>query len=122
MFPTMWSSLDKNKTPSKEDINKIQSFMFCKWLAGDHRTINTANTINQYYNIPVENQYYLVKNQFAGKIRNIKYVKNEKELDNTDIELISKHFNINSVKAKEYFCFISQEELQYLRELYTLKK
>lgn len=122
MFPTMWSSLDKNKTPSKEDINKIQSFMFCKWLAGDHRTINTANTINQYYNIPVENQYYLVKNQFAGKIRNIKYVKNEKELDNTDIELISKHFNINSVKAKEYLGFISQEELQYLRELYTLKK
>ena len=118
----MWSSLDKNKTPSEADLKKIQSFVYCKWLAGDYRTIATANTIKQYSDIPIENQYYLVKNQFAGKIRNIKYVKNEKELDNTDIELISKHFNINSVKAKEYLGFISQEELQYLRELYAERK
>ena len=71
MFPVMWTSLDKNKTPSEADLKKIQSFVYCKWLAGDYRTIATANTINQYSDIPIENQYYLVKNQFAGKIRNI---------------------------------------------------
>ena len=75
----MWTSLDKNKTPSEADLKKIQSFVYCKWLAGDYRTIATANTINQYSDIPIENQYYLVKNQFAGKIRNIKYVKSEKD-------------------------------------------
>lgn len=116
MFPTMWSSLDKNKTPTKEDFKKIQSFMFCKWLAGDSRTLQTANIINQYYDIPIENQYYLVKNQFAGKIRNIKYIKSEK--DDTDTSILERHYKISSEKAREYLNFISQEELEYLKELY----
>ena len=123
MFPTMWSSLDKNKTPSKEDLKKIQSFVYCKWLAGDHRTINTANIINQYSDIPIENQYYLVKNQFAGKIRNIKYVKSEKDdADENTISILCKHYKISTEKAKDYLNFISSEELRYLKELYVERK
>lgn len=120
MFPTMWSSLDKNKTPTSEDLKKIQSFVFCKWLAGDSRTIETANIINQYSDIPIENQYYLVKNKFAGKIRNIKYVKLEK--DDVDTSILEKHFKINSEKAKEYLQFISDDEYKYLKELYAERK
>ena len=123
MFPTMWSSLDKNKTPSKEDLKKIQSFIFCKWLAGDYRTISTANTINLYSDIPIENQYYLVKNQFAGKIRNIKYIKSEKDdIDENTISILCKHYKINLEKAKDYLNIISSEELRYLKELYAVRK
>lgn len=123
MFPTMWSSLDKNKTPSKEDLKKIQSFVYCKWLAGNHRTISTANAINQYSDIPIENQYYLVKNQFAGKIRNIKYVKSEKDdINENIISILCKHYKISLEKAKEYLNFISPEELSYLKELYAERK
>lgn len=123
MFPIMWSSLDKNKTPSKEDLKKIQSFVYCKWLAGDHRTIFTANTINQYSDIPIENQYYLVKNQFAGKIRNIKYVKSEKDdIDENTISILCKHYKISTEKAKDYLNFISPDELRYLKELYAPRK
>lgn len=123
MFPTIWSALDKNKNPSKEDLKKIQSFVYCKWLAGDYRTINTANIINQYSDIPIENQYYLVKNQFAGKIRNIKYVKSEKDdADENIISILCKHYKISTEKAKDYLNFISPDELKYLRELYAERK
>ena len=120
MFPTMWSSLDKNKSPTSEDLKKIQSFVFCKWLAGDGRTILTANTINQYYDIPIENQYYLVKNKFAGKIRNIKYIKADKDDSNLAmLSILEKHFKISTEKAKEYLTFISNDELNYLKESYA---
>ena len=119
----MWSSLDKNKSPTPEDLKKIQSFVFCKWLAGDSRTILTANTINQYYDIPIENQYYLVKNKFAEKIRNIKYIKSEKdEANQAIIAILEKHFKISTEKAKEYLTFISKDELNYLKELYAERK
>ena len=113
----MWSSLDKNKIPSSNDLQKIQPFIFCKWLAGNPQTIFDSNIFNQY-TIPIENQYYYIKNKYAGKIRNIKYIKNDKELNNTDVDLISKHFNINIIKASEYLGFISDDELEYLRDLY----
>lgn len=119
MFPTMWSALDKNKTPSENDFKKIQSFMFCKWLSGDPRTINTANIINQYYDIPIKNQYYLVKNQFAGKIRNIKYIKSEKdEIDEKIISILEKYYKISTEKAKDYLNYISKDELEFLKNLY----
>ena len=119
MFPTMWSALYKNKTPSSTDLKKIQSFMFCKWLAGDYRTIFDANLFNQYSDIPVENQYYLIKNKYAGKIRNIKYVKSEKDdVDESTITILCSHFKISVEKAKDYLQYISQEELKYLKELY----
>ena len=119
----MWSSLDKNKTPPEADLKKIQSFVYCKWLAGDYRTIATANTINQYSDIPIENQYYLVKNQFAGKIRNIKYVKSEKdEADENTISTLCRHYKISIEKAKDYLNYISQDELKYLKELYAVRK
>ena len=113
----MWSSLDKNKIPSSNDLQKIQPFIFCKWLAGNPQTIFDSNIFNQY-TIPIENQYYYIKNKYAGKIRNIKYIKNDKELNNSDVDLISKHFNINIIKANEYLEFISNNELEYLRDLY----
>ena len=119
----MWSSLDKNKTPTSEDLKKIQSFVFCKWLAGDSRTIGTANEINQYYDMPIENQYYLIKNKFAGKIRNIKYIKSEKDDSNAAmLSILEKHFKISTEKAKEYLTFISDSELNYLKDLYAERK
>ena len=123
MFPVMWSSLDKNKTPSEADLKKIQSFVYCKWLAGDYRTIATANTINQYSDIPIENQYYLVKNKFTGKISNIKYIKADKDDSNLAmLSILEKHFKISTEKAKEYLTFISNDELNYLKESYAERK
>lgn len=120
MFNTMFSSLDKNKTPPSSDINKISSFIFCKWLAGNINSISIANEINKYYDIPVENQYFLVKHSIAGKVRSVKYVKSDK-LDDERLLTLCKHFKINKLKALEYMDLISEEELKYILELYENK-
>ncbi len=117
MFPTMWSSLDKSKNPTDEDLNKIQSYIFCKWLSGDYRTIYDANIFN-LYNIPVKNQYFYIKHKHAGNIRNIKYIKSNKDDINIDVNNISNFYKVNLDKAREYLEFISQDELLKLREIY----
>lgn len=123
MFPTMWSSLDANKKPTQEELKKIQPFMFCKWLAGDSRTLQSANLLNYYYNIPVESQFLFIQKQFAGKIRNIKYIKSEKDnLNTNDIDIICKFYKVSEEKSKMYLEFISESELKYLRDLYECKK
>jgi hypothetical protein len=71
MFKTLTGVLDKNKNPSNEEIKKIPSFIFCKWLGNDYRTIFMGNDINRYDKIPITNQYEMVKSKFAGKIKNI---------------------------------------------------
>lgn len=120
MFNTMFSSLDKNKSASISEIEKVPSFIFCKWLAGNPQTIFTANDINRFYNIPMYNQYFLVKHKLAGKVRNVKYVKSDK-YDSPDINLMIKHFKISKEKAIEYLRLIDKNELQYLRKLYEPK-
>lgn len=117
MFNTMFSALDKNKTPSNVEIEKIQSFIFCKWLSGSPSTIFKANEINMYYNIPIINQYFLIKHSFAGKVRNVRYVKTDK-YDSRDIDLMMKHFKISKLKALEYLKIIDKNELNSIRELY----
>lgn len=118
MFNTMFSALDKNKTPTNEEIEKISSFIFCKWLSGSPSTIFKANDINLYYDIPIINQYFLIKHSFAGKVRNVKYVKTDKN-EGYDIDLLVKHFKISKNKAIEYLKLIDKNELNYIRELYT---
>lgn len=122
MFPTMWSSLDKNKNVSSDDLKKIQPFMFCRWLAGNPTTIKDSALFN-IYDIPVENMYYFIKNKYAGKIRNIKWVKSENDdIDENTITMLCDHFKISIDKAKEYLKLISEDELNYLKEMYRPRK
>lgn len=120
MFNTFFTTLDKSKTPTMESINKISSFIYCKWLAGNINSIAIANEINKYYDIPIENQYFLAKYSLAGRVRSVKYVKSDK-FDDSRLDILCKHFKINKIKAMEYLEIISKEELSYILSLYELK-
>lgn len=119
MFKTMTSVLNKQKTPSDEEIRKIQPYIFCRWLSGNPGTIPAANQLNRYYNIPIENQYKMIKEAFAGKIKFIPFPKNSTEDVLKEIVYISRHFNINLEKAKEYLELISPEELREIVDAYA---
>ena len=119
MFKTMTSVLDVKKNPSDEEIQKIPSYIFCRWLSGNPHTLLAANQINLYDAIPIENQYKMVKNVFAGKIKFIPYPKNESADKLKKIEFVSKHFNISLEKAQEYLDFISESELKKIIDMYT---
>jgi len=118
MFKIMTSSLDKRKKPTESEINKIPSYIFCRWLSGSPHCIFAANQINYYHNIPVIQQYQMIKNSFAGKIKYIPYPKNESSNKSTDINIISEHFKINMNNAQEYLELMSKDELNFIRSIY----
>lgn len=122
MFNTIKTALDPKKTPSDEELQKISTYVFCRWLSGNPHTIKAANMFNRFENIPIENQYHVIKSAFAGKIKYIPYPKNIKEKKNPELEYLSKHFNISLEKAKEYLELISEEELNMIVEAYSSSK
>lgn len=118
MFKTMTGVLDVKSKPSLEEIEKIPSYIFCRWLSGNPQTVFAANMINQFDAIPIENQYQIVKSAFAGKIKFIPYPKQHKEDIEQCVKNISDYFKISEQKAKEYLNFISSEELEFINNLY----
>jgi hypothetical protein len=122
MFKTITSVLNKTKNPTEEEIAKISSYIFCRWLSGSPMSIFAANQINFYDNIPIENQYYLIKNVFAGKINYIPYPKNIKIEILKKIEYLSDFFKISFEKAQEYLEFISDKELNEIVDIYSTQE
>lgn len=122
MFKIMTGVLDPKKKPTDSEIEKIPSYIFCRWLSGNPVTVSAGNLINLYYDIPVVNQYHMIKSAFAGKIKYIPYPKNTTTDSLKKVELLSKHFNINLEKAKEYLELIDPKELQYIIDLYMEEK
>lgn len=119
MFKTLTSALDPKKNPTEEEIKKIPSFIFTRWLSGSPHAISAANAINLYNDIPIENQYYMIKYAFGGKIKYIPYPKNITEDKLKKVEFIADHFKISEEKANEYMDLISKEELKSIIDMYT---
>jgi len=118
MFKTLTGCIDKRKNPSDADINKIPSYIFCKWLSGNPHAISAANQINYYYDIPMVQQYFMIKSAFAGKIKYIPYPKNVSEKALKEVEYIQEHFKINQEKAKEYIELMDPKEKQEIVNMY----
>ena len=101
-----------------EEIENIPSFMFCKWLGNHPGTIMAANEINKNYNqIPMYNQFYMIRNAFKDKKVFIKFLKNAKN-DDKVVELISKFYKISIEKATEYRTLLSKNEIEYVINIY----
>lgn len=119
MFKTMTGVLDVKQKPPETEINKIPSYIFCRWLSGNPHTVLAANQINCFHNIPMKNQYDMIKSVFAGKIKYIPYPKNTKEDTLKTVEYVAKHFNISLEKANEYVDLLSKDELKSIVDMYT---
>lgn len=101
MFKTMQSSLDLKKTPTLSEIQKISGWVWCRWLSGSPYTIQVANQFNQY-DIPIENQYSVVKSAFGGKLKYIPYPKTIKADESKELKYLANHFKVSMSLAKEY--------------------
>lgn len=117
LFKTMTGVLDKNKNETISNINKIPSYMFCKWLSGNPKTIFDANFINLHYNMPIEAQYKLIRQTHLGKVKYIQWVKNEKD-DSKEIETVAKHLKFSFQKAKEFISLADKDEINSILEIY----
>lgn len=119
MFKTLTGAIDPKKKPTDDEIEKIPSYIFCKWLSGNPNSIMAANAINMYDAIPIQNQYWMVKNAFAGKIKFIPYPKNVSQDQLKKVEFIAKHFKISEEKAAEYIDLMDINELNDIINMYT---
>lgn len=119
MFKTLTGVLDLKKNSTDEEIQKIPSFIFCRWLSGNRATIGAANMFNMYSDIPIINQYKMIRSAFAGKIKFIPYPKNVTQESLKSTEFLSKHFNISEEKAQEYLTLIDKDELKRIIDMYT---
>lgn len=98
-------------TPSDEELEKIPSFMFCRYLGGNPSTIFAANQFNMYHKeIPMPLQYKMVKQVFGGKKLYSQLPKKSKTSE--DLDCLCKHFKISRDKAKEYRTFLSDAEFE----------
>ena len=119
-FNDIFKALKKGRLPSDEEIKKIPSFMFCRYLGTNAITIAPANVFNVYHKqIPMTLQYKMIKEVFAGKGIYPKLLKKLTKEDENDA--LCTHFNISRERAKEYKQFLTQEEFNEIKEMYVIK-
>jgi hypothetical protein len=118
MFKTMTGCINPKSNPTDDEISKIAPFIFCRWLSGNPHAIKAANQINFYYNIPIINQYNMIKSAFAGKIKYIPYPKTTSIEKIKQTEYLVNYFKISEEKAREYMNLIDPSELKYITEMY----
>lgn len=122
IFKTITSSL-KNEEPTENEINEIPSYIFCRWLSGSYYFLQLANIFNRFSSIPIVNQFYTIKNYnkytLKQKVKYIPYPKQASEKEEKDLQYISKYYKCSLERAKEYLEFISDSELNRLRNAYS---
>jgi hypothetical protein len=122
MFDTLKTLLN-NRTPSEEEINKINSFVMIKWLSGNRSTVIPANFININYNIPLYNQYKFLDDYFilTGVKKKINFIKFPKNISKESeiIENIQRYYNVNPETAKKYYELMSKEDKKRFNDIYT---
>lgn len=107
----------KDGEVSDDDIKKVSPFLMCKWLSGNSNTIQAANFFNTHPNVPIETIFISVQRSFKGKVRYIQYPKNATQKASKDVEYLSEYYNIRQDLAYDYLKYISDEQLNHIREV-----
>ena len=110
MFSIMASAIKKDFTPTLEEINSINPFMFCRWLSNSPLGIDYANYFNNAIDIPMFAQYHFIRNT----VDNVKYIVNIKKdtSNNAEIEILSEYYSCSYAVAKQYHKILPADELE----------
>ncbi len=119
MFKAMATVLTNVKATESE-MKKISPFIFRKWLGNHTGTIQAANFLNIYNDIPFELQYDFIQQSIKGRISYIPYVGKKKQ-DNKQIEKVAIHYNISYEKAEEYLEFLTKEDIKEINRISDIK-
>ena len=119
-FQVMMQAI-KGGEASPEDISKISPFLMCRWLSGNPKTLQAANFFNTNPNVPIEAIFKSVERSFKGKIRFIQYPKNTVTKPSKDVEYLCEYYNVRPEIANDYLKYISEEQLNHIREMFKNK-
>lgn len=122
---TVFKKVLEQKEITPQDADKVSDFLLRRWLSGDNRLIELANTLNCLPANPVKqpNPVILrgISKALKGQIKFIKFPSGAKK-DSKDVDFqdtLSKFFKISPKEAIEYLDWM---KMHCPDELETLKK
>lgn len=92
------------------------SYMINRGFSYFNDTACLANEMNMRHHLPPRMQYDFLKNTIRPRKRFSKWFK--AMADDEDIELIKKHYDYSSVRAREVYPLFNEDQLKELRGLY----
>lgn len=122
---TVFKKVLEQKEITPQDADKVSDFLLRRWLSGDNRLIELANTLNCLpANIGKQSNLVILRGiskALRGQIKFIKFPSGAKK-DSTDVEFqdtLSKFFKISPKESIEYLEWM---KMHCPEELETLKK
>nr|DAK98482.1 MAG TPA: clamp loader A subunit [Caudoviricetes sp.] len=122
---TVFKKVLEQKEITPQDADKVSDFLLRRWLSGDNRLIELANTLNCLLaNIGKQSNLVILRGiskALRGQIKFIKFPSGAKK-DSTDVEFqdtLSKFFKISPKESIEYLEWM---KMHCPDELETLKK
>lgn len=111
-----------NQSISKEELEKINSYIFCRWLTGNSTLIPLANELNKYPNIDTGIMALAVRDALNGNLKYLSYPKSEKPtFKYEDIEDFMDFYDISRSLAVEYIELLSRDPEAYEETIKRIK-
>ena len=124
-YQVMTSILKPNQVPSPEQIAKINSFFFCRWLSNNRFTVPIACTLNKYYNMPINMQFRFAQDysDLTGMAEQVKFIGFVKDQIPKDLEKllhnIKRFYKISDTTAMDYFKVMDNPTRDKFMEMYN---
>ena len=105
---------------NQEDFEKTyNSFMINRFLSMNPETVFEAEMLNSNKYIPKKYQYLFLSTMIEPKNRYLKYIKQDKESEDTKLlKFVSDYYYISEEKARELLKTISEEEKEMIKQAY----
>lgn len=123
---TVFKKVLERKEITPQDADKVSDFLLRRWLSGDNRLIELANTLNCLPANPVKQSNLVIlrgiSKALKGQIKFIKFPSGAKK-DSKDVEyqeMMSKFFKISPKESIEYLEWMKNhcpDELETLKKI-----
>ena len=111
------NSTKKNILDSCPEAERLYTpFVVNRCLSYFPDTIMQSNEMNMHSHLDNKVQYDYLLNSTRSRRSFSKWFKVEND---SDIELIKEHYNVNNRRAKEYKSLMSQSDIESLRQLWS---
>lgn len=98
-------------------VKVYNPFMINRGLSYHVSSIMDANIMNQCAILDPDMQFEYLLNTVRKERRFSKWFKPEA---NENIELISKHYNVNQQRAQEYLAILSTDQIEKIKDMYYI--
>ena len=131
-WQVMSSVFKPNIKPNAEEIEKINSFFFVRYMGANKHSVPIAANINKNYNLPVSIQYRFAKDysdlvNLPLKVKFIQFKNQKKDpLMEEVLSLLETSYKISRSQAEDYFQILlktpeGQKKLDEMMEKHQAK-